>query len=76
MLNEYSIADLAAYPWIRPHERQLQNLDDFPNLKRWFERMQSRPAVITAYEKAAPWTDRPAVTEEGKKLLFGQKAQN
>lgn len=74
--DEYSIADMAAYPWIRPHERQLQNLDDFPNLKRWFERMQSRPAVITAYEKAAPWTDRPAVTEEGKKLLFGQKAQN
>ncbi len=74
--DEYSIADMAAYPWIRPHERQKQNLDDFPHLKRWFERMQSRPAVITAYEKAAPWTDRPTVTEEGKQLLFGQTAKS
>ena len=35
--GDYSIADMAAYPWIVPHQRQQQNLDDFPNLKRWFE---------------------------------------
>ncbi|MCP8690482.1 glutathione binding-like protein [Marinobacterium sedimentorum] len=73
--DDYSIADMATYPWIRPHERQKQNLGDFVHLKRWFERMQSRPAVISAYEKGAPWTNRPAVTEEGKKLLFGQTAR-
>ncbi|GAA3528571.1 glutathione binding-like protein [Zobellella aerophila] len=72
--DEYSIADMAAYPWVVPHERQQQNLDDFPHLKRWFEHMQNRPAVVTAYQKGAPWTNRPAVTEEGKKLLFGQTA--
>ncbi|WP_156826623.1 hypothetical protein [Marinobacterium rhizophilum] len=55
-------------------KRQLQNLNDFPHLKAWFDRMHSRPAVIAAYGKGKPWTSRPAVTEEGKKLLFGQTA--
>jgi len=72
--GEYSIADMAIYPWVVPHEAQQHNLDDFPNLNRWFTAMQQRPAVIKAYEKGTPWSSRPAVTEEGKKLLFGQKA--
>jgi GST-like protein len=50
--GDYSIADMAAYPWIVPYERQSQKLEDFPNLKRWFETMQARPAVIRAYDKA------------------------
>jgi GSH-dependent disulfide-bond oxidoreductase len=48
--EEYSIADMACYPWVVPHQRQAQNLADFPNLHRWFDRMQSRPAVIRAYK--------------------------
>ena len=73
--GDYSIADMAAYPWIAPHERQRQNLADFPHLKRWFDAMGQRPAVVRAYAKGEPWTSRPAVTEEGKKLLFGQTAK-
>ena len=42
----YSIADMAAYPWIVPHEAQGQNLDEFPHLKRWFEAIKSRPATL------------------------------
>ena len=57
---------MAIYPWVVPHEAQRQNLHDFPNLKRWFNAMQKRPAVIKAYEQGAPWSSRPAVTEEGK----------
>ncbi len=49
----YSIADMAAYPWIVPHEAQGQNLNDFPNVKRWFEAIKSRPATIRAYERGA-----------------------
>ena len=41
--GDYSIADMASYPWIVPYERQGQNLDDFPHLKRWFEAIKARP---------------------------------
>jgi GSH-dependent disulfide-bond oxidoreductase len=71
LADGYSIADMACYPWIVPHERQQQSLEDFPNLKRWFDTIRARPAVIRAYEKGKPWTSRPTVTEEGKKILFG-----
>jgi len=71
---EYSIADMAAYPWIMPHARQGQKLEDFPNLKRWFDAIAVRPATISAYARAAHYVGRPAVTEEGKKILFGQTA--
>jgi len=49
---DYSIADIACYPWTVPHERQKQNLDDFPNLKRWFATIAQRPAVQRAYAVA------------------------
>ena len=50
--REYSIADMAIYPWIVPWEAQSQKLADFPHLKRWFETMALRPAVKKAYEVA------------------------
>jgi GST-like protein len=74
LAGDYSIADMAAYPWVVPYQRQGQNLDDTPNLKRWFETIKARPATIAAYARAEPYMSRPAVTEEGKKLLFGQTA--
>ena len=70
----YSIADMASYPWIVPHERQGQNLADFPHLKRWFETIGARPAVRRAYEIAKGINTQPTVSEESKKLLFGQNA--
>lgn len=51
--DAFSIADMAAYPWIVPYEMQGQNLSDFPHLKRWFEAIKSRPATTRAYERAA-----------------------
>ena len=50
--GDYSIADIAAYPWIVPYERQGQKLEDFPHLKRWFEAIRIRPAIVRAYDKA------------------------
>ncbi|MEM7725626.1 MAG: glutathione binding-like protein [Cyanobacteria bacterium P01_A01_bin.45] len=50
--GNYSIADMACYPWIVPHQMQQQNLEEFPNLKRWFKTIAARPAVIKAYSKA------------------------
>ena len=70
--GEYSIADIASYPWIRSHEKQGQNLNDFPHVKSWFDRISLRPAVIQAYAKAARINSSAAVTEAGKSILFGQ----
>lgn len=47
--EQYSIADMISYPWIVPHERQQQNLADFPNLQRWFNAIKARPATEKAY---------------------------
>lgn len=57
--GEYSIADMACYPWIVPYERQQQNLDDFPHLKRWFNAIKSRPAVMRAYALAQQINPQP-----------------
>lgn len=73
--GDYSIADMACYPWIVPHEAHKQNLDEFPNIKRWFAAIQARPATIRAYAKGEEI--RPSntpMTDEQKKILFGQTA--
>jgi len=74
--GDYSIADMAAYPWVVPHERQGQNLDDFPHVKRWFHAIRNRPATIAAYDKGKSVSTTPTVSEEAKKVLFGQTAAN
>lgn len=70
--GDYSIADMACYPWIVLHDRQGQNLDDFPNIKQWFEAIQGRDAVQRAYALARTVNTAPVMTEEAKKVLFGQ----
>jgi GSH-dependent disulfide-bond oxidoreductase len=72
--GRYSIADMAIYPWIVPHERQGQKLDEFPDLKRWFIAIGERPAVHRAYARAKEINTQPTVSEESKKILFGQTA--
>ncbi len=73
--GEYSIADMASYPWVVPHKRQLQKIDEFPNLYRWFKTVRNRPATERAYEVAKRINPNPAqMSEEEKKILFGQDA--
>jgi GST-like protein len=74
--GDYSIADMASYPWIVPYERQGQKLEDFPNLKRWFEAIRERPATKRAYEKAAEINSTPNFNPDSAKILFGQTATN
>jgi GST-like protein len=72
----YSIADMASYPWIVPFKNQGQDIDDFPHLKHWLERIAQRPAVQRAYALAKevnPNFGQPPVrTDEERKILFGQ----
>ncbi len=70
--GEYSIADMAIYPWIVPWENQGQNLNEFPHLKKWFDKMGNRPAVRRAYEIADTINTEKTMSEEAKKILFGQ----
>lgn len=73
--GDYSIADMAAYPWVVPHERQRQDLNQFPALKAWLERIQNRPATQRAYEIAKTVNTAPTVDEKAKAILFGQDAK-
>jgi GST-like protein len=73
--GEYSIADIACYPWIVPYEAQNQRLEQFPHLKRWFESIRERPATVRAYAKGAAVNTDNTMTEEAKRVLFGQTAR-
>jgi GST-like protein len=74
--GDYSIADMASYPWVVPWERQGQKLDDVPHIKRWFEAIRARPAVVRAYEKAKEINPNAGGirTAEERAILFGQTA--
>ena len=71
--GEYTIADIASYTWVLP-ERQSQNIDEFPHLKRWKEAIKARPATQAAYAKAKEINPgAPGIqTDAEKKILFGQ----
>ncbi len=73
LAGDYSIADMASYPWTTMWERQGQNIADFPNLERWQNAIKGRPATERAYAKAALYRNE-GMTEEAKKILFGQTA--
>jgi GST-like protein len=77
LAGEYSIADMACIGWIVPHERQGQTLEEFPNLKRWFEALKARPAVRAGIDIGK---DRRAQVDlskdkEAQAVLFGQRAR-
>ncbi|PHV62188.1 glutathione binding-like protein [Cyanobacterium aponinum] len=71
--GDYSIADMACYPWIVPYANQQQDIAEFPHLEAWFKRMGEREGVIRAY-KIAEQFKQPTVTEESRSILFGQTA--
>lgn len=75
LAGDYSIADMAAWPWVVPYKNQGQDLADFPNLKRWFETIEARPAVQKGFAVGKELRKPLQDNEEAKKVLFGQKAR-
>jgi GST-like protein len=75
--GDYSIADMASWPWVVGFKNFGQNLDDFAHLKRWFEEsVGKRPAVVKGKAVGAELRKVPGIsTDEQRKILFGQTAQ-
>jgi GST-like protein len=72
---DYSIADMAIFPWVRTWKAQQVPLEEFPQVKRWFDGLQERPAVRRGLDVGKALR-APALTEEARKALFGQTAQS
>ncbi len=79
--EEYSIADIACFPWIYAHERRGQiSYENVPNLRRWFDRLRARPAIDRAYRIWADFTNAPVIknysemSENARRILFGAHA--
>ena len=70
--KEYSIADMAIYPWVKPYENQGQDIEDFPNVQRWMGNIAARPAVERAYARAEKINPKDGVEmdDEARKHLF------
>jgi GST-like protein len=75
--GDYSIADMASWPWVRSHERLDQPLDEFPHLSRWFDEVGERPAVKRGFDIGTDWWQRSDVQQEDtRKNLFGHTAKD
>jgi GST-like protein len=71
LAGDYSIADMAVFPWLRPAERQGVDMDDYPSVKRWFDTIDARPAVVRALEVLADRRRAGPMDEKTKEMLFG-----
>jgi GST-like protein len=72
--GDYSIADMACFPWVMAHEKQGQKIADFSNVERWFDTIRERPAVTRAYKMGEGVEPNPIITEDSRQFLFGQTA--
>ncbi len=82
LAGDYSIADIATYPWLVPHSMQGQELEDFPNLKKWYDELRARPATQRGFAvmsevvermRAATQANQPAHDKKTWEILFGDK---
>jgi GST-like protein len=69
--DEYTIADMAIMPWLRSHDRQGVVMDDYPNVKRWFDKLNARPAVQRALQVLAERRRTAPLTPEQREVMFG-----
>ncbi len=75
--DAYTIADMAAYPWINPYDKAPLDLSPFPEIRRWHASIAARPATRRAYaltQQVNPNAGKP-LSDEERRLLFGQGAR-
>jgi GST-like protein len=73
LAGDYSIADIATYPWLRPHKWQGQELENFPHLKRWYDELEKRPAVQRGCAVMSEHLHSGPPDKESWQTLFGDK---
>ena len=72
LAGDYSIADIASFPWIMPYKSYGQDLDRFENLRRWFDAIKGRKAVRRGVDVGKDWKRDEARNEKARGLMFGQ----
>jgi GST-like protein len=77
LAGDYSIADMASFPWITAYKRYEVDLDSFVNVRRWFDNIKSRPAVRKGIEVGKENRSfGKGITKEALKTMFGQNSKN
>ena len=69
--DDYSIADMAVFPWLRSYERQGVDFEAFPNVKRWFDTIAARPAVQRGVEVLAERRRAGPIDDKAREAMFG-----
>ena len=75
LAGDYSIADIASFPWVLPYRRLGNDLDNFPNLRRWFDNLKKRPAVQRGVNLGKGWRRNEATNEKARAMMFDQNAE-
>lgn len=75
LAGDYSIADIASFPWVLPYRSLGQELDKFPNLRRWFDGLKQRPAVQRGVDLGADWARNLARDTGARKMMFDQDSK-
>jgi GST-like protein len=75
LAGDYSIADIASFPWVLPYRRLGVDLDRFENLRRWFDRIKERPGVRRGIDLGRGWRRDEAGNERARSIMFGQNAE-
>ena len=74
LAGDYSIADMAAFPWVLPYKRLGNDLDRFPRLRRWFDTLKERPAVRRGVDLGKDWKKIETRSDETHAMMFDQNA--
>ncbi len=75
LAGDYSIADIASFPWVLPYRRLGNDLDRFPELRRWFDTLKARPAVQAGVNLGKGWRRDEAKNEKARAMMFGQNSE-
>jgi GST-like protein len=75
LAGDYSIADVASFPWVAPYRRLGNDLDKFPNLRRWFDLLKQRPAVQAGMNVGKTWRRDESKNEKARALMFNQTSE-